>query len=114
MTNDEKIAKAICNNSLQRSMAFFGWLPDLSSIKVIKNGTSFYLGKLKAWVLIMYEESVGNYSITIRADNGGNEITYHFVPLDNIVPVIDATVKYGMSSYDYICEICNLTPKMAV
>ena len=54
MTDSEKIAKNIWNNSLQKSFKFFGWLPNLKSIKFIKNGTSFYLGKLKAWVSIEY------------------------------------------------------------
>ena len=52
MTDNERIAKVIWSNSLQRSIQFFGWLPKLTSIKVIENGTTFYLGKLKAWVLI--------------------------------------------------------------
>ena len=114
MTDSEKIAKHIWNDSLQRSRNFFGWFPNLKSIKVIKNGTSFYLGKLKAWVLIQYQRSVNNFSITVRPDNGGNEIVYHAVSIDNIVPVIDANVKHGTTSYEYICEICQLTPKVAV
>ena len=114
MTDSEKIAKTIWNNSLQKSRKFFGWLPNLKSIKVIKNGTTFYLGKLKAWVLIQYQRSVNNFSITVRPDNGGNEIVYHAVSIDNIVPVIDANVKHGTTSYEYICEICQLTPKVAV
>lgn len=86
----------------------------LTSIKVIENGTTFYLGKLKAWVLIQYERSVNNFSVIVRPDDGGNEIVYHSVSLDNLVSVIDANVKYGTASYDYICEICNLTPRVAV
>ncbi len=114
MTDNEKIAKVIWNSSLQRSISFFSWLPDLSSIKVIKNGTTFYLGKLKAWVLIQYEKSVNNFAVTVRPENEENEIIYHSVSLDNLVSVIDANVKYGTASYDYICEICNLTPRVAV
>lgn len=114
MTDNEKIAKVIWNSSLQRSISFFSWLPDLSSIKVIKNGTTFYLGKLKAWVLIQYEKSVNNFAVTVRPENEENEIIYHSVSLDNLVPVIDANVKYGTSSYNHICEICGLTPRMAV
>ena len=114
MTDNERIAKVIWSNSLQRSIQFFGWLPKLTSIKVIENGTSFYLGKLKAWVSIQYERSVNNFSVIVRPDDGGNEIVYHSVSLDNLVPVIDANVKYGTSSYNHICEICGLTPRMAV
>ena len=114
MTDNERIAKVIWSNSLQRSIQFFGWLPKLTSIKVIENGTTFYLGKLKAWVLIQYQRSVNNFSITVRPDNGGNEIVYHAVSIDNIVPVIDANVKHGTTSYEYICEICGLLPKIAV
>ena len=114
MTDSEKIAKNIWNNSLQKSFKFFGWLPNLKSIKFIKNGTSFYLGKLKAWVSIEYQKSLNNYSVSIKPENGGNEIVYNSVTLDNIVPVIDANVKYGTSSYNYICEICGLLPKIAV
>lgn len=114
MTNDEITAKVIWDNSLQKSSKFFGWLPKLTSVKVIKNGTAFYLGKLKAWVSIVYQKSVNNYSVCIKPDNEGNEIVYHSVSLDTIVPVIDANVKYGTTSYDYICEKCGLTPKVAV
>ena len=114
MTDNERIAKVIWSNSLQRSIQFFGWLPKLTSSKVIENGTSFYLGKLKAWVLIQYERSVNNFSVIVRPDDGGNEIVYHSVSLDNLVPVIDANVKYGTHSYNHICEICGLTPRMAV
>ena len=114
MTDHERIVKVIWSNSLQRSIQFFGWLPKLTSIKVIKNGTTFYLGKLKAWVLIQYERSVNNFSVIVRPDDGGNEIVYHSVSLDNIVPVIDANVIYGTNSYNYICEICGLIPKIAV
>ena len=113
MTDSEKIAKNIWNNSLQKSFKFFGWLPNLKSIKFIKNGTSFYLGKLKAWVSIEYQKSLNNYSVSIEPENG-NEIVYHSVSIDNIVPVIDANVKHGTTSYEYICEICQLTPKVAV
>ena len=113
MTDSEKIAKNIWNNSLQKSIKFFGWLPNLKSIKVIKNGTAFYLGKLKAWVSIEYQKSLNNYSVSIKPENG-NEIVYHSVSLDNIVPVIDANVIYGTNSYNYICEIYGLLPKIAV
>ena len=99
MTDSEKIAKNIWNNSLQKSFKFFGWLPNLKSIKFIKNGTSFYLGKLKAWVSIEYQKSLNNYSVSIKPENGGNEIVYNSVTLDNIVPVIDANVIYGTNSY---------------
>ena len=114
MTDSEKIAKNIWNNSLQKSFKFFGWLPNLKSIKFIKNGTSFYLGKLKAWVSIEYQKSLNNYSVCIKPENGGNEIVYNSVTLDNIVPVIDANVIYGTNSYNYICEMCGLLPKIAV
>ena len=114
MTDSEKIAKNIWNNSLQKSFKFFGWLPNLKSIKFIKNGTSFYLGKLKAWVSIEYQKSLNNYSVCIKPENGGNEIVYNSVTLDNIVPVIDANVIYGTNSYNYICKICGLIPKIAV
>ena len=114
MTDSEKIAKNIWNNSLQKSFKFFGWLPNLKSIKFIKNGTSFYLGKLKAWVSIEYQKSLNNYSVSIKPENGGNEIVYNSVTLDNIVPVIDANVIYWTNSYNYICEICGLLPKIAV
>ena len=114
MTDSEKIAKNIWNNSLQKSIKFFGWLPNLKSIKVIKNGTTFYLGKLKAWVSIEYQKSLNNYSVSIKPENGVNEIVYNSVSLDNIVPVIDANVIYGTNSYNYICEICGLLPKIAV
>ena len=114
MTDSEKIAKNIWNNSLQKSFKFFGWLPNLKSIKFIKNGTSFYLGKLKAWVSIEYQKSLNNYSVSIKPENGGNEIVYNSVTLDNIVPIIDANVIYGTNSYNYICERCGLLPKIAV
>lgn len=114
MTDSEKIAKTIWNNCLQKSKEFFGWLPNPMSIKVVKNGTSFYLGKLKAWVSIQYQKSLNNYSVTIKPEDEGNEIVYHSVSLDNIVPVIDANVIYGTNSYNYICEKCGLTPRMAV
>ena len=114
MIDSERIARVIWSNSLQRSMKFFGWLPKLTSVKVIENGTAFYLGKLKAWVLIQYERIVNSFSVTVRPDNGGNEIVYHSVSLDNLVPVIDANVKYGTNSYNYICEICGLAPRVAV
>ena len=114
MTDSEKIAKTIWGNSLQKSRKFFGWLPNLKSIKVIKNGTVFYLGKLKAWVSIEYQKSLNSYSVSIKPEDGGNEIVYHSVSLDNIVPVIDANVIYGTNSYNYVCEICGLLPKIAV
>ena len=114
MTDSEKIAKNIWNNSLQKSRKFFGWLPDLNSIKVIKNGTQFYLGKLKALVMIQYENITNSFKLTIKPDNEENEITYNFLFLDNLVPVIDANVKYGTNSYNYVCEICGLIPKIAV
>ena len=111
---DSEIAKHIWNDSLQRSRNFFGWFPNLKSIKVIKNGTSFYLGKLKAWVSIEYQKSVNNYSVSIKPENEGSEIVYHSVSLDSIVPVIEANVLHGTNSYNYICEICGLIPKIAV
>ena len=111
--NNERIAKQIWE-PLQRYRHFFGWLPDLNSIKVIKNGTSFYLGKLKALVMIQYENITNSFKLTIKPDNEENEITYNSLFLDNLVPVIDANVKYGTSCYDYICHICGLSHKVAV
>ena len=111
---DSEIAKHIWSDSLQRSRNFFGWFPSLKSIKVIKNGTSFYLGKLKAWVSIEYQKSVNNYSVSIKPEHEGSEIVYHSVSLDSIVPVIEANVLHGTNSYNYICEICGLIPKVAV
>ena len=111
--NNERIAKQIWE-PLQHCRFFFGWLPDLNSIKVIKNGTSFYLGKLKALVMIQYENITNSFKLTIKPDNEENEITYNSLFLDNLVPVIDANVNYGTSCYDYICHICGLSHKVAV
>lgn len=110
---DERIAKEIWV-PFRHCRFFFGWQPDFKSIKVIKNGTSFYLGKLKAMIIIQYENISNSFNLTIKPDNEGNEITYKSLLLDNLVPVIDANVKYGTSSYVYICHICGLTQKMAV
>ena len=71
--NNERIAKEIWSGSLQRSRRFFGWLPDLNSIKVITNGTSFYLGKIKSWVMIQYQRNVNAFMVTFKSDHDGNE-----------------------------------------
>ena len=111
---DSEIAKHIWNDSLQRSRNFFGWFPNLKSIKVIKNGTSFYLGKIKSWVMIQYQRNVNAFMVTFKSDHDGNEIVYYSVSLDKLEPTIDANVRYGTIHYDRICSELGLIPKVAV
>ena len=49
---NEKAAKHIWNNALQRSFQPFSWGLDFSSIKTIENGTAFHVKA--AWVHIQY------------------------------------------------------------
>ena len=112
--NNERIAKEIWSGSLQRSRRFFGWLPDLNSIKVITNGTSFYLCKIKSWVMIQYQRNVNAFMVTFKPDHEGNEVVYYSVSLDKLEPTIDANVRYGTIHYNRICSELGLIPKVAV
>lgn len=111
---NDRIAKQIWHDALQCSMKPFSWGLRFNDIKVIENGTSFYVqGKVCGWIKIQLTED-NRYDITITPDNAlESEVIYRFVSLENIVSLIDVNVQYGVSYYDYICSIFGLTHKIA-
>ena len=112
---NDRIAKQIWHDALQCSMKPFSWGLHFNDIKVIENGTSFYVqGKVCGWIKIQLTED-NRYDITITPDKAlESEVIYRFVSLENIVSLIDVNVQYGVSYYDYICSIFGLTHKIAV
>lgn len=115
MNENEKIAKVIWHDALQKSFLPFGWGLDFDSLRVIENGTAFHVqGKIKGWVNIQLSQS-HFYKVTIIPDGEkANEVLYEYVSLDKLVSLIDANMEYGISSYDYISSAFGLTPKIAV
>lgn len=115
MDKNQTVAKKIWHDALQCSMKPFSWGLRFNDIKVIENGTSFYVqGKVCGWIKIQLTED-NRYDITITPDNAlESEVIYRFVSLENIVSLIDVNVQYGVSYYDYICSIFGLTHKIAV
>ncbi len=111
---NESVAKIIWHEALQNSMKPFGWGLDFGSVKVIDQGTSFYLFKTRCWIKVRYLSDMSLYQITIKPDNQKSQAVYDCVPLDKIVSVIDDTVESGLSSYDYICSKYGLIYKVAV
>ena len=96
LTN-EKAAKHIWSNALQRSVQPFSWGLDFSSVKAIKDGTAFHVKA--AWVHIQYMMKVDLFRVTIIPDDKQkNRIVYERLLLDNLVPTIDETVKHDLIS----------------
>ena len=96
MDKNQTVAKKIWHNYLQCSTKPFSWGLRFNDIKVIKNGTSFYVqGKVCGWIKIQLTED-NRYDITITPDNAlESEVIYRFVSLENIVSLIDVNVQYG-------------------
>lgn len=115
MDKNKTVAKKIWHDYLQCSMKPFSWGFRFNDIKVIENGTSFYVqGKVCGWIKIQLTDN-NRYDIIITPDNSmESEVVYRFVSLENIVSLIDVNVQYGVSYYDYICSIFGLTQKIAV
>ena len=113
---NEKVARFIWNNSLQRSHLPFTWNLDFNTVQAEENGTSFYCGRLGAWVIIQMQED-NLFSVAIEPEGSEyeeNGIIYESVPLEKVVPLIDENVRYGLASYDYICGKLGLHQKLAV
>lgn len=113
---NESIAKAIWHDALQHSLKPFSWGLNFNDIKVIDGGTAFHvLGKVAGWNKIQYQRSMNHFRITITPDNSEeDEIIYESVFLNQLVPVIDATVKSGISYHNLICLQYGLLKKIAV
>lgn len=79
---NDRIAKQIWHDALQCSMKPFSWGLHFNDIKVIENGTSFYVqGKVCGWIKIQLTED-NRYDITITPDNAlESEVIYRFVSL---------------------------------
>ena len=114
MNENEKIAKVIWHDALQKSFLPFGWGLDFNDIRVTENGTEFYLLKTECWIEVHYLPEMNLYQIIVKPENEETEITYNCVPLDKIVTVIDDTLSYGLASYDFICSKYGLIYKVAV
>lgn len=93
LTN-EKAAKHIWNNALQRSFQPFSWGLDFNSIKTIENGTAFHVKA--AWVHIQYMMQVDLFRVTIIPDDKQkSRIVCERLILGSLVPTIDDAVKHG-------------------
>lgn len=114
MATNENIARIIWHEALQNSMKPFSWGLDFSNVKVIEKGTEFYLFKTQCWIEVRYLSEISLYQITVKPDNQESQAVYDCVPLDKIVAVIDDSVQFGLSSYDYICSKYGLVYKVAV
>ena len=86
MDKNQTVAKKIWHDALQCSMKPFSWGLRFNDIKVIENGTSFYVqGKVCGWIKIQLTED-NRYDTTITPDNAlESEVIYRFVSLENIV-----------------------------
>ena len=94
---NEKAAKHIWNNALQRSFQSFSWGLDFSSVKTIENGTAFHVKA--AWVHIQYMMQVDLFKVTIIPDDKQkNQIVCDGLIIGSLVPAIDEAVKYGRIS----------------
>lgn len=114
LDKNSNIAKIIWHDAFQRSPKPFGWGLDLRNIRVIENGTAFHVqGKVKGWIKVQLKDN--HYNVVITPDEDpGSEVLYEFVSLDNLVSLVDANVRYGISSHDYICSILGFLHNEAV
>ena len=107
LTN-EKAARHIWNNALQRSFQPFSWGLDFSSIKTIENGTAFHVKA--AWVHIQYLTMTDKFRVSLIPDDKERKpIIYEPLMLDRLVSVIDDTVKHGTLSDNPVCHEYGLT-----
>lgn len=79
MDKNQTVAKKIWHDALQCSMKPFSWGLHFNDIKVIEDGTSFYVqGKVCGWIKIQLTED-NRYDITITPDNAlESEVIYRF------------------------------------
>ena len=113
LTNDEKAARLIWSEALQRSSLPFTWGLDFSSVKTIERGTAFHVKA--AWVHIQYLRQM-DFKLTILPDDDEQkQIVYGKVKLANLVSTIDDALVQGGISDNSLCVEYEFTPeKVAV
>ncbi len=111
--NNEKAAKCIWNEALQRSFKPFSWGLDFSSIETIEGGTSF---RVKTASVKIRLEKMGLFTaIIIPDDKQKNQIVCNGLILGSLVPAIDEAIKYGkISSKPQYRSISSVEERVAV
>lgn len=111
--NNEKAAKCIWNEALQRSFKPFSWGLDFSSIETIEGGTSF---RVKTATVKIQLEKMGLFKIIIIPnDKQKSQIVCNGLILGSLVPAIDEAVKYGtISSKPQFQNILSVAERVAV
>lgn len=90
MDKDEKLARNIWKQCLQRSSKPFKWLLNFNTIKTIPSGTAFRIeGKVKGWVEIRHKKQ---YAISIIPDNEA-PIIFSGVKIDGVVSTIENAIN---------------------
>lgn len=90
MDKDEKQARNIWKQCLQRSSKPFKWLLNFNTIKTIPSGTAFRIeGEVKGWVEIRHNNQ---YAISIIPDNEA-PMTFNGVQVDGVVKTIDDAIN---------------------
>ena len=98
--SNEKAAKFIWSEALQRSIMPFQWGLEFSSIKAIEDGTEFRINA--ALIQIQHMRKMDLYKVTIIPDDKQrNPIIYESLLLGRLVPVIDETVRHGRLSENF-------------
>ena len=100
---NDRIATQIWHDALQCSMKPFSWGLHFNDIKVIENGTSFYVqGKVCGWIKIQLTED-NRYDITITPDNAlESEVIYRTAILYNLtLGVLNITLMLNIYKIKY-------------
>ncbi len=97
MNKNESIAKYIWHDILQNSQSPLRWRFDVSSIRVIENGTTFRVNSpfVRGWVRIQ-QESDGSFKVGIKPDTFGSELTYQSVTQEKLISTIDRVLSQGI------------------
>lgn len=116
-TENEKMARYIWHDILQRSIKTLSWGVDFSKIYVIEGGTKFHVQGflVKGTVEICYQEGVDLFKVTITPDDTDREqIIMEDVYADQLVDLIDEKVEHCENYEKRVCEEYGITQKVAV
>ena len=116
-TENEKMARYIWHDILQRSIKTLSWGVDFSKIYVIEGGTKFHVRGflVKGTVEIQYKEFSDLFKVTITPDDADKEqIVIDDVYFSNLVDLIDEKVEHCENYEKRDCEEYGITEKVAV
>lgn len=108
MNQDEKIARLIWSESLQKSTKPLTWGLNFESVQAIEAGTKFHVQRIiPAWISIECRDGLRMFRVSVQPDTYPTPITYENVLLHNVVPTIERVLT---KTANYEKQECRTMP----